>query len=207
MAGPRHDAIVLVGGRARRLGGRDKAGLVVAGRPLLERALEAARDAERTVVAGVLPPATVLPAGGDGSGTVQHVVEQPPRSGPVAGISAGLAALAGEGAPWVLVLAVDQPGAAGATPALLERAAAAAESVDGLCPTDSRGRPQWLLAAYRADRLRAALADLGDPAGAPVRRLVERLRLVEVAGLEAHLGDVDTPEQLARWQVRGRPPR
>ncbi|WP_228386575.1 hypothetical protein, partial [Ornithinicoccus halotolerans] len=38
--------------------------------------------------------------------------------------------------------------------------------------------------------------------GAPVRRLVEPLRLAAATGLEQHLGDVDTPEQLARWRER-----
>lgn len=196
----RHDAIVLVGGRARRLAGADKAGLLVAGRTLLARALDAAGAAERTVVAGVLPEGSVRASWSAGSRAIQHVVEEPPRSGPVAGIAAGLAALGRGGAPWVLVLAVDQPGAAAAVRPLLQRAAETGEAVDGVCPRDPAGREQWLLAAYRADRLRGALAELGDPAGAPVRRLVEPLRLAAVTGLERHLGDVDTPEQLARWR-------
>ncbi|WP_153399111.1 NTP transferase domain-containing protein, partial [Ornithinicoccus halotolerans] len=129
----RHDAIVLVGGRARRLGGADKASLAVAGRTLLARALDAAGAAERTVVAGVLPAGTRCPPGPTGSGPVRHVVERPPRSGPVAGISAGLAALGGDGgARWVLVLAVDQPGAAAVVGPLLQRAAEAGEAVDGV---------------------------------------------------------------------------
>lgn len=71
-------AIVLTGGRASRLGGVDKARLAVAGRPMVEAVLGAAR-----AVAG--PVRTVGP-GGD-------TREDPPHSGPVAGIAAGLRAL------------------------------------------------------------------------------------------------------------------
>ena len=71
-------AIVLTGGRASRLGGADKAGIAVAGRPMLETVVRAAAAVADAVV-------TVGP-GGD-------TCEEPPYSGPVAGIAAGLAAL------------------------------------------------------------------------------------------------------------------
>ncbi|MFD2394956.1 NTP transferase domain-containing protein [Dietzia aerolata] len=71
-------AIVLTGGRASRLGGVDKARLAVGGRPMVETVLRAARAVATAVV-------TVGP-GGD-------TREEPPHSGPVAGIAAGLAAL------------------------------------------------------------------------------------------------------------------
>ncbi|MBT2472738.1 NTP transferase domain-containing protein, partial [Streptomyces sp. ISL-66] len=47
-----YDAIVLAGGAARRLGGADKPGLLVGGRPLLDRVLDACADARTTVVVG-----------------------------------------------------------------------------------------------------------------------------------------------------------
>ncbi|WP_204250989.1 NTP transferase domain-containing protein, partial [Saezia sanguinis] len=50
---PAPDVIVLAGGRASRMGGVDKPGLVVGGRSMLETALAAA-GAGRTVVVG--PP-------------------------------------------------------------------------------------------------------------------------------------------------------
>src|SRR5699024_3426980 len=103
------DALILTGGRGRRLGGRDKAALQVAGTPLLQRALAACRGAQRVIVAGQPP----VPPG------VHQVQEDPPSGGPVAGIVAGLARVC---APWTLVLAVDQPAAARAVPGPLAAA-------------------------------------------------------------------------------------
>ncbi|MFF1746700.1 NTP transferase domain-containing protein, partial [Streptomyces mirabilis] len=45
-----YDAVVLAGGAARRLGGADKPGLRVGGRPLLDRVLAACATAATTVV-------------------------------------------------------------------------------------------------------------------------------------------------------------
>ncbi|WP_157663013.1 molybdenum cofactor guanylyltransferase, partial [Prescottella equi] len=45
-------AIVLAGGRATRMGGIDKPGLVVAGRRMLDTALDAVADCDRVVVVG-----------------------------------------------------------------------------------------------------------------------------------------------------------
>ena len=46
------DAVVLAGGKARRLGGADKPGLEVGGLPLLERVVAAVADADIVVVVG-----------------------------------------------------------------------------------------------------------------------------------------------------------
>ncbi|NKI41053.1 DUF6457 domain-containing protein [Streptomyces physcomitrii] len=83
---PRFDAVVLAGGGARRLGGADKPGLRVGGRRLLDRVLTACAAAERTVVVAA-PRATVRP--------VRWTREEPPGSGPVAALAAGLRALDG----------------------------------------------------------------------------------------------------------------
>src|SRR5205823_3789838 len=48
----RFDAILLTGGTARRLGGVDKAGVVIGGRPLARRVASAATDACRLIVVG-----------------------------------------------------------------------------------------------------------------------------------------------------------
>jgi molybdopterin-guanine dinucleotide biosynthesis protein A len=89
--GLRFDAVVLAGGRARRLGGVSKPDVVVGGRRLLAHVLDAvgasgpSGAASRTVVVG--PPGLDVPAG------VVRTLEDPPDGGPVAGLSAGLAAL------------------------------------------------------------------------------------------------------------------
>ncbi|MFJ7987675.1 DUF6457 domain-containing protein [Streptomyces sp. NPDC096351] len=79
-----HDAVVLAGGAARRLGGADKPGVRVGGRPLLDRVLAACRGAERTVVVGA-PRPTVRP--------VHWTREDPPGGGPLAALDAGVRAM------------------------------------------------------------------------------------------------------------------
>lgn len=80
------DAIVLAGGTGRRLGGASKPDVVLAGERLLDRVLAAVAARRRICV--VAPESVRLPAG------VLRTLEDPPHGGPVAGISAGLAALA-----------------------------------------------------------------------------------------------------------------
>lgn len=81
------DAIILAGGRAGRLGGASKPDLVVGGRRLLETAIEAARSAGCRSIVVVGPPSLEAPG-------CLVVREDPPFGGPVAGLAAGLAALA-----------------------------------------------------------------------------------------------------------------
>ena len=205
-AGPVHDVIILAGGGGTRLGGVDKSALEVGGRSLLDRVLEGAAGARHVVVVGsVRVPERVL-----------QTVEDPPDGGPVAGIVAGLAALATVGsatvgsatmggaaagsAPWTLVLAVDQPEAAQACTDLLAAATAAGPEIDMVCPLDETGHPQWLLAAYRSAALAVALEPFGSGHGASVRRLVAGLAAGEVRS--AHVGDIDTWDDHANWQER-----
>ncbi|WP_370526108.1 molybdenum cofactor guanylyltransferase [Cellulomonas sp. JH27-2] len=176
--GAAFDAVVLAGGAASRLGGADKAEVVVGGRALLDHALAAVAGAARVVVVG--PPALARPG-------VTTVLEDPPGGGPVAGLAAGLAAL-GPGADVVVVLACDVPGANVLVPALLD----AAGEADGARVVDEDGRPQHLLAAYRRAALDTALVGLDDPHGAAVRRLVEKLRLVDVPDPGGLSADADT---------------
>ena len=182
------DAVILAGGQGRRLGGRDKAALPVAGRPMLERVLAGCTGAHQVVVAGPGP----VPDG------VLRVQEDPPGGGPVAGIVAAMAQVV---SPWVLVLAVDQPDAARAIPALLAALAADPEA-DLLCQRDGTGHPQWLLGAYRTAALRSVLAGVGGGHGVPVARVADGLRMVEVTDGAAHVGDVDTWADHAAWEQR-----
>ena len=105
-------ALVLAGGRGRRLGGARKVTLDIAGRTPLDRVLAACADWPPVVVG---PADLPLPAG------VRLVTDDPPFGGPVSGLHAGLAALAPE-TDLVAVLAADQPFVTGAA---LERLAEA----------------------------------------------------------------------------------
>src|SRR5699024_9388059 len=125
------DALILTGGRGRRLGGRDKAALPVAGTPMLQRALAACHGAGSVIVAGGGTVPTVA-ARGPVPQDMHQVQEDPPDGGPVAGIVAGLELVS---SPWVLVLAVDQPDAGRAVPGLL---AAAERAASGTEPPETR---------------------------------------------------------------------
>ncbi|WP_062202558.1 molybdenum cofactor guanylyltransferase [Demequina salsinemoris] len=176
-----HAAIILAGGRARRLGGASKPDLEVGGRTLLERSLDAAAGASTVVVVGPVAPR-------DG---VIVTREDPPGGGPVAGLAAGLASL-GELDGDVLVLACDMPQVGEAVPALL---AAASSARDGAWLVDKDGREQPLAAVYRADSLRAALAGL-KPDGASMRQLITDLSMADVSDERAASRDIDTWDDL-----------
>lgn len=185
------DAVILAGGSGRRLGGRDKAALPVAGRPLLSRVLQAAERARQVVVVGQVD----VPDG------VRQVMEDPPGGGPVAGINTGVAALA-QPAPWTCVLAVDQPGAGPALAAITAALDAVGPDVDALCHQDATGHAQWLLAAYRRPSLLAALTEHGTGHGVAMGRLVAPMRFEYLSAGAEHVGDIDTWTDHSDWEQR-----
>jgi molybdopterin-guanine dinucleotide biosynthesis protein A len=214
------DAVILAGGRAARLGGTPKPGIVVAGATLLDHALAATRDAACTVVVGppdALPDATAARLAERDARRIVRTREDPPFGGPVAGIDAGLRALAARredpspmrtapvdtdargqalarAAPWVVVLAVDVPRAALAVPHVVDALAHLEAPSDGAFLVRD-GHPQWLVGGYRRDALLAALdgvRDGGSVHGVPVKRLVAGLACVEVPDAGGWSDDVDT---------------
>lgn len=185
-----YDAVILAGGRAARLDGASKADLVVDGASLLEHALAASESARRVVVVGPPGLADAFPA----APRISLTREDPPFGGPVAGLAAGLHALPGPAAPWVLLLAVDVPRAADAV-ALLELAVSRGP-VDGAYLLRD-GRAQWLVGLYRRAALDGTLAGT-EAAGASMRRLVGGLRCTEVPDPAGWSDDIDTPADAAR---------
>ncbi|WP_328537770.1 NTP transferase domain-containing protein [Streptomyces sp. NBC_00344] len=188
-----YDAVVLAGGSAKRLGGADKPGLTVGGLALLDRVLGACRGAGATVVVG------------GRRGTVRPVLwarEEPPGGGPLAALDAGLRMVSAE---TVLVLSADLPFLGESTvPALLS--ALAAGPHEGVLLTDSGGRDQPLVAAYRTEPLRRELALLstehGSTAGLPVRLLVAALDLARIAAEPLASFDCDTWQDIASARSR-----
>lgn len=149
-------AIILGGGRSSRMG-RPKRDLVLDGRSLFARAVDACRA--RTVIVAVTPE---LPADLHDE-RVRRTCEDPPFGGPVAGIAAGLAALPpAEPDDEVLLLACDL-----ATPAeVVATLDAAPLGEDGVCLVEADGTPQYLAARYRLSALTRALgAGLARPLG------------------------------------------
>jgi len=185
------DAIVLAGGRASRMGGVDKPGLVIGGRSMLDAALAAVADCARTVVVG--PPRPNLdPA-------VRQVREAPPGSGPVAAIDAGLGVLGDSDAALVAVLAADMPFLTAEAVDEL-RGRAVASDVDAVFAADSDGRPQYLVGVWRRSALRAALDRLDSVVNQPMKAIVPaRTEIVALSGAAlAGIADCDTDDQVRR---------
>lgn len=184
-------AIVLAGGRATRLGGVHKPGLIVGDRTLLDRVLAAVADAEEKVVVG--PPQPVP------QGTVL-TREDPPGGGPVAALAAGLAKIQ---ATYVALLAADLPFLTAEAVGALR----AACTSDGAVLVDADGRDQYLAGVWRAASLREALTNFGDPTGGAMRKLVAGLRITRVtlpgeSDAPAPWFDCDDPQDLdeaKRW--------
>ena len=189
-------AIVLAGGTARRLGGVDKASLEVSGRTLLDHLIGALPDTVPIVVAGPRRPTMRA---------VTFRVEDPAGSGPVAAISAALAAIS---TPHLVVVAVDIPWAAPVVMRLVDELCRGGDA-EAIIPIDAQGRRQLLCSAWRTTALTAALERLGDPGGRSVRALVDGVAVRErplSPDEAAMLADIDTPDDLARERQRlGRP--
>lgn len=192
------DAVVLAGGAARRLGGADKPGVRVGGRPLLDRVLAACAGARRTVVVGD-PRPTVRP--------VDWTREERIGTGPVAALAAGATVLGDSGT--LLALSADLPFLGEGTVLRLLAALDAEPAAEGALLVDADGREQPLVAVYRGDALRRELDGLLQARGAldhlPLRALVGALRLVRVpvgADEPAASFDCDTWEDIATARAR-----
>lgn len=190
-AEPSADAVVLAGGRASRLGGVDKPGLHVGGRSMLAAAVAAVRGCERVAVVGPHRPELAA--------HIRQTREIPPGAGPVAALAAGLAALADDPAPYVVVLAADLPFL---TPAIIARLRTELHTTGAPATfaADPDGRPQYLIGAWRRTHLESALAALGSPVNHPMKSLVPpTARTLILPGTE----DCDTEEQLQRARGAG----
>lgn len=177
------NAIILAGGRASRLGGIDKPGLVFEGSTLLERALSAARDATATVVVG------------------RDVVESPRFSGPAAATIAGLDSLARPRAAFTAVIAADLPFVETAMPLLLS-ALDDAPFAGGVIAVDDTGRRQPLLAIYSTAALALAGAESRDSLEhLGMMRLIAPIHLIEVSLPSALCADIDTPQAAAEHGI------
>ncbi len=175
------DAVVLAGGDARRLGGRDKAGIEVGGVSLLDRALGAVEDARSVIVVGPRRSTSV---------PVRWTSEKPAGRGPLRATVAGLELVTSEVA---VVLAVDYPFV---TPEVVASLIGTAGERDGAALEDATGVMHYVVGAYRTNILRAAItAQRGDDAS--MRGLFATLDVAAVRNERAAL-DIDTPEDLDR---------
>lgn len=194
-----HDAVVLAGGRATRLGGVAKPLLRHRGASLLAHALAASSGAARIVVVG--PPLLA-----EDLGRAVRVREDPPFGGPVAALAAALPALTRPDAPeWILLMAADLVEPSPAVAELLAAAASADRAVASVLAVDRDDREQLLLGLHRAGPLRDALAGLGRPTGASVRALLAPLSRLLVPVPAGSTDDVDEPVDLHRHDIAAPP--
>lgn len=187
--------IVLAGGGGVRLGGQDKARLLIDGRTLLDIALDGVPEGVPIIVAGPVTP-TGRP--------VTFRQESPLAGGPVAGIAA---ACAGITSPFTVVLGVDMPWATTLIPVLLSLVVRTTAGV--VLPITPDGRTQPLLSGWRTDSLRRALAHLDSERDASMSDLVEGATCSRwhLSAEQARLvDDIDTWDDLARAAALGRRP-
>lgn len=183
-------AILLAGGRARRVDGAAKPLFEVGGTTLLQRALNAVAGCEPvTVVADPVP----------GVNGASWVREDPPFGGPAAAVSAALASWTGTDPEWTVVLACDLPGAVPAVQRLIEAALLLPADADGVCLGDAGSRPQWLTGLYRTASLRRGAAALsGGGRDASMRQLLADAAVTVLVAPAEETADVDTWEDLDR---------
>ncbi|MBF6063236.1 NTP transferase domain-containing protein [Nocardia terpenica] len=189
------DAIVLAGGRATRMGGVDKPGIVIGGQSMLDAALSAVASCTRTVVVGPHRP---------GLGPqLRQVQEVPAGSGPVAAIATGLRALdeCDFPADLVVVLAADLPFLTVA--AVDELIGHATESgADAVFAADESGRPQYLVGVWRRTALLTGLERLDSLVNQPMKALVPvGTMMVPLPGA----ADCDTPDDVRRARANSAP--
>jgi len=180
--GVAYDAIVLAGGQARRFGS-DKLAARIDQVSVLDHCLQAVADAARRVVVGPRRD-TALP--------VLWTREDPPGTGPVPAIAAGLALV---DADWVVVLAGDMPSLGRTVTDLLHHAVTSSQT-DTVVAVDHSGHPQPLTTVWRRPALDEAVARVLASDRRAAHALLEHVHAAFVPVDDATLTDIDTPSDL-----------
>ena len=175
------------------MGGRHKPAIEIAGRSVIDRTVSAIWSAVPSCEVVIAGPATGLSAPLRRRVTV--VSEEPPFSGPLAGVAAALDAVPPENGV-MLLLGGDLPFLSPLTMARLLAAVAAGAPVASCL--DSAARLQYLCTGWQEEVMRGQLAQIVDPTDIPLRALFagRTPELIECDPDELH--DIDTPEDL-KW--------
>jgi len=183
--------VIVAGGRASRMGGRDKAFAAVGGEPIAVRTIRLFHDLFPQVLVATNRPERFRGLG------VETVADRFPGCGPLAGIHAALLAARH---PYAFVAACDMPGL---DPHVIRFLLARIGGADAVVPR-WQGDVEPLHAVYAARCLPATEASLR--AGRPTLRdflgtirvdYVSEAELGRVRGAAASLVNVNTPEELA----------
>lgn len=163
--------IVLAGGRSTRMG-REKSTLILGGRTLLQRAVDALVAARVSEIVVVGAPGRTLPTI-DAPVPVRRTDDAVEGEGPLQGILAGLEVAR---SPVSVVVGCDMPFLAPGLLALLARRAT--QGANLVVPLHD-GRPQGLCSAWRRDAIEVIRAHLaaGDRAVMSVEHDLEALLL------------------------------
>ena len=175
---------ILAGGRATRLGGVDKAWLERDGVPqVLRLARRFAPGVGRVLVSANRGIARYT------EHDLPVVADRRPGTGPLGGVDALAQAC---GTHWLLTLPVDLVAVGDCLlPTLIAGAAA-----DGAFARDDDG-PQPLVALWRIESLRDALATAADSGDLAVHALQARLEMACVRFAGVRFGNINTPADLA----------
>ena len=183
-------AIVLAGGGSRRFGS-DKLAAEVAGRTLLENALDGLPDDVAVAVIGPVRPL---------DRAVTFLREDPPGGGPAAALTTGLIWALTTDVEAIVTLPGDAPAAGRAAAVLL--AELGRRGGDAVIGVDGTGRDQVLQLALRpaAARLLVELAGPERGHDLSVRRLVTALAPGRLALADDLSADIDTVDQLSHFR-------
>jgi molybdopterin-guanine dinucleotide biosynthesis protein A len=179
---------VLTGGRSRRMG-RDKALLVVSGRPMAARATDALREAGAEPVMAIGGDAAALEAAG-----IDVVPDRYPGEGPLGGLLTAFDALARH--ELVAVIATDLPDVAPAVLAQLVGDLGDDDAVFAAAEGDDRLEP--LCGVWRIPSCRPVVEQAFADGERAVHRAVALVRHHTVAVRAPFLRNVNEPDDLAR---------
>jgi molybdopterin-guanine dinucleotide biosynthesis protein A len=183
--------VILAGGRASRMGGRDKAFAAVAGEPIVARTVRVFRALFPQVIVSTNRPERFAAFG------VETVADRFPGAGPLAGIHAAMLA---SRYPHVFVAACDMPGL---DPDVIRVVVERIGTADAVVPR-WEGDVEPLHAVYALRALPAVEAALEsgrnamrDFLGTVQVEWVDEAELRALRGAAASLTNVNTPEDLA----------
>ncbi|WAX57602.1 nucleotidyltransferase family protein [Jatrophihabitans cynanchi] len=180
--------VVLAAGSGSRMG-VPKAALVVGGAALLERAVRALADG------GCAPIVAVVRAGARVPEPARGVVNPEPERGMRSSLELGVDAAGAADA--VAVLLVDTPGIGADAVRAVVRAWTPGRIAVG-CYAGRRGHPTVMSAELWREALTLAAPDEGARA-----LLAARPDLVDETAVPGRADDLDTPEDVARWESGG----